>query len=32
MNSSKKHLGESLSMAALFALTSMGIVGLISLF
>ncbi len=32
MNSTKKHLGQSLSMAALFALASAGFVGLISFF
>jgi len=32
MNSSNKHLGQSLSMAVLFVLMSIGIIGVVSLF
>lgn len=32
MDSQKKHLGQSLSMAALLVLTSLGFVGIISMF
>lgn len=32
MNTPKRHLGESISMAVLLVLTSIGVVGLVSLF
>lgn len=32
MNDSKKHLGQSLSMALVLALSSIGLIGLVSMF